>query len=111
MEVIALLLGLVNIVAFLWFLYEIVMLEGWPFRKWHHAYIGIVFTFVAWAWVTSAWLAVLLFVVGGLLIVDDASQHRVHNRMQEEGKHPSQWPTSRLHRLYEWVARKLSARG
>lgn len=101
-------LAIANIVAFGWFIYEIVRLEGVG-RKWHHAYFALPL-WIAQAFVPD-WLVVVILLIALTLIVDDASQHRVHNRMKREGKHPSQWPTSPLHRLYEAIARKLSARG
>jgi hypothetical protein len=112
MQAAIIILSVANVVAFGWFVYEIIRLEGWPFRKWHHAYLAPPL-WVAQAFV-PLWLTVAMLVVALAFILDDASQHRVHNRLKREGKPPSEWTTSRLHRIYEAIARwvmKLSARG
>ena len=108
MSILATLLGAVCVVAFLWFLYEIIRLEGWPGRKWHHAYIAVPLWIVAWFFVGSPWLAFLLFAICFLLIWDDAGQHHIHNRQKRAGIPPSQWKVSWLHRKYEAVARSLT---
>jgi hypothetical protein len=108
MDIIAYLLGAANVVAFLWFLYEITRLEGWPGRKWHHAYLAVPLWIVAWYVITNPWWAFLLFAIAGLLIYDDAAQHRVHNRLKRQGVPMSEWPVSWLHRHYERAYRELT---
>ena len=104
-ELLTFLVGL-NVALFLWFLYEITRLEGWPGRKWHHAFLSVPLVvgsfYVVW------WLAIVMLLVAGFFTYDDAAQHRVHNRLKREGKPMSEWPTSRLHRLYESVARSIT---
>lgn len=93
---------------FVWFLYEITRLEGYPGRKWHHAYISLVLAVVAFVVVSNAWGRFLFVVVAILLIVDDAAQHRVHNRLKRAGVPPYEWPVSWLHRHYERLYRSVS---
>lgn len=123
-------LGAANIVAFLWFLYEITRLEGWPGRKWHHAYIAVALAALArlvndaeryalllymetgialprWMFNDAPWLALILLVLAFFLIIDDAAQHRVHNRLKRAGVSMNQWPVSWLHRKYELLARSI----
>ena len=100
------LLTLLDFAAFAWFLYEIIRLEGWPGRKWHHAYLAV--PLVVGSFFVSVWIAFLLLSVAFLLIWDDAAQHRIHNRLKRQGVPMNQWPVSWLHRYYEKAYRELT---
>ena len=106
---------IVGLLSFVWFLVEITRLEGWPGRKWHHAYVGLILELAGW-WIASKnylegnlWviLGAVFVVLGIYLVIDDASQHNTHNRLKRQGVPPEQWPTSWLHRNYEKAIRDL----
>lgn len=107
-------LFIVGILTLVWFIIEIIRLEGWPGRKWHHAYIGIVLEGLGWWIITknqhsTGWVifGCALIAFGVWLVVDDAGQHNEHNRMKRMGVPRSQWRTSWFHRNYEKVIRDL----
>lgn len=99
--------------SFVWFLIEIIRLEGYPGRKWHHAYIGVVMQLVTW-WLIfrpeparATFVHGLLIALGIWLVIDDAAQHNIHNRQKRNGVPPSQWKTSFLHSFYEKTVREI----
>ncbi len=67
-----------------------------PFTKIHHIYWGLLLTLAPASW--GVW-AVLLWITGLALIVDDLLQHRRQKR--------EPYYTSPLHRIYERVYRAI----
>ena len=105
---------IIGVLSGAWLLIEVTRLEGWPGRKWHHAYIGFVLQAIGY-WLVfrpehdrlTFW-AFLLIVAGIYIVIDNARQHNEHNRLKRKGIHPSQWPTSWLHRTYEKLYRDIT---
>lgn len=70
-----------------------------PFTKWHHAFIGLVFSLAPASWGV---IAALLWLAGLAIIADDLYQHRRQKR--------EPYFTSYLHRLYERAYRAVHSR-
>lgn len=105
---------IIGLLSFIWFIIEIIRLEGYPGRKWHHAYIGVMLQGLGW-WINAknqhaiGWLIFgsVLIIIGIYLVIDDATQHNMHNRWKRNGRPQSEWPKWGLHKHYEDVIRDL----